>query len=151
MALLMCLCQPQSNSACTQSAFTFLMKTAPSASFLNPLSVWGPHGALSTLSFPPSFHLPLSSFPRQLCPQLSPKVLCTSLHINRCWKFDRWTINSTTSQPPNPIWVSAATPCNVNFQIPDVLFYFNPCGKPCVSILRLEKYSQDGSEVVHWP
>lgn len=143
--------EPQSHSTCTQSAFTFLMGTAPLASFLNPLSVWGSYGALSTLPFPPFFSLPFSSFPRQLCPQLPPRPFAHHFTSTDAQSLTDGPSNSTTSPPPDPIRVSTTTPCNVNFQIPDVLSYFTPCGKPCVSILRLKKYSQDGSEVVYWP
>ena len=120
-----CLHLPHGNSP-----FGFLSKPSVCMGVL-----WSPeHSAIPSI-----LQSSLLFLSKTTLPPIAPKALCTSLHINRCSKFDRWTINSTTSQPPDPIRISATTPCNVNFQIPDVLSYFTPCGKPCVSILRLKK------------
>ena len=73
-----CLHLPHGNSP-----FGFLSKPSVCMGVL-----WSPeHSAIPSI-----LQSSLLFLPKTTLPPIAPKALCTSLHINRCSKFDRWTI-----------------------------------------------------------
>lgn len=106
------------------------------------------------LPFPSSFSLYFSSFPRQLYHRCLPCSLASKGPVLRVpqmgYQFNQKQALHLSESHFGPSYHTLQCEfCNVNFLIPDSLSCCNFCVKPCVSILRLEKYDQPGSGGLH--